>query len=157
LRRFANFGAQSSKASHDDLRIEWQVGQLEAHPEIMMLASDGRLVDGAGEPIGGNPEAWLNLIHGDDAATACVAALTAPSPGPLYLISDDQPLRRRDYFEALASRIGAPPPRFSGEPTSRHSGTGLNKRCRNERVKRELGLSWKHPRVTDGEETSVKV
>ena len=104
----------------------------------------------AGEPIGGNPEAWLNLIHGEDAATACVAALTAPSAGPVYLVSDDQPLRRRDYFEALARRIGAPPPRFSGEPTSRHSGSGLNKRCRNERVKRELGLSWKHPRVTDG-------
>lgn len=102
----------------------------------------------SGEPIGGNPEAWLNLIHGDDAAAACVAALTAPSPSPLYLVSDDQPLRRRDYFEALARRIGAPQPTFSGEPTTRHSGAGLNKRCQNARVKRELGVSWKHPSVT---------
>lgn len=108
----------------------------------------------AGVPIGGNPEAWLNLIHGDDAAAACVAALQAPSPGPLYLVSDDQPLRRRDYFEVLARQIGAPPPVFSGEPTSRHSGTGLNKRCRNARVKRELDLSWKHPRVADATDLS---
>jgi len=42
---------------HDDVwypeRIAWQVGQLEAHPSASMLASDGRLVDGDGEPIGG--------------------------------------------------------------------------------------------------------
>ena len=104
----------------------------------------------AGEPIGGNPEAWLNLIHGDDSARACVAALTVPSPGPLYLVSDDRPLIRRDYFTALAERVGAPTPVFSGAPTSRHTPDGLNKRCRNERVKRELGLKWQYPEIAQG-------
>ena len=104
----------------------------------------------AGEPIGGNPEAWLNLIQGDDSARACVAALTAPSPGPLYLVSDDRPLTRREYFTALAERVGAPSPVFSGASTSRHTPDGLNKRCRNERVKRELGLKWQYPEITQG-------
>ncbi len=108
----------------------------------------------AGEPIGGNPEAWLNLIQGDDSARACVAALTAPSPGPLYLVSDDRPLTRREYFTALAQRVGAPPPVFSGSPTSRHTPDGLNKRCRNERVISELGLKWQYPEITQGLPTS---
>lgn len=108
----------------------------------------------AGEPIGGNPEAWLNLVHGDDAARACVAALSAPSPGPLYLVSDDRPLTRREYFTALAQQVGAPPPNFSGAPTSRHTPDGLNKRCRNERVKRELRLLWQHPEIAQELPTS---
>lgn len=101
----------------------------------------------AGEPIGGHPDAWLNLIHGDDAARACVAALTAAIPSPLYLVSNDRPLTRREYFTQLACRVSAPPPVFSGTSTSRHSLDGLNKRCRNERVKRELDLEWLYPEV----------
>ena len=108
----------------------------------------------AGEPIGGNPEAWLNLIHGDDSARTCVAALTVPSPGPLYLVSDDRPLTRREYFTALAERVAAPSPVFSGASTSRHTPDGLNKRCRNERVKRELGLEWQYPEIAQGLPTS---
>ena len=104
----------------------------------------------AGEPLGGNPEAWLNLIHGEDAARACVAALTLPSPGPLYLVSDDRPLSRREYFTALAMHVGAPPPQFSGASTSRHTPDGLNKRCRNERVKHELEIEWLHPEISQG-------
>ncbi len=104
----------------------------------------------AGEPIGGNPDAWLNLIHGDDSARACVAALTAIDPGPLYLVSDDRPITRREYFTELASRVAAPPPQFSGAPTSRHTPDGFNKRCRNERVKRELQLKWLYPDIMQG-------
>lgn len=104
----------------------------------------------ANEPIGGNPEAWLNLIHGDDAARACVAALQATQPSPLYLVSDDRPLPRREYFAELAKRVGAPPPVFSGEPSSRHTAGGLNKRCRNDLIKRELQLEWIHPDITSG-------
>jgi nucleoside-diphosphate-sugar epimerase len=104
----------------------------------------------ANEPIGGNPEAWLNLIHGDDAARACVAALQAAQLSPLYLVSDDRPIPRREYFTELARRVGAPPPVFSGEPSSRHTASGLNKRCRNDLVKRELQLEWIYPDISSG-------
>jgi len=104
----------------------------------------------AGDPIGGNPDAWLNLIHGDDAARACIAALLAPNPSPLYLVSDDRPHLRREYFAELAQRVGAPPPQFSGAPSSRHSSDGLNKRCRNEKIKRELQLQWNYPDISHG-------
>lgn len=104
----------------------------------------------AGEPIGGNPDAWLNLIHGDDAARACVAVLSAPAPGPLYLVSDDRPLTRREYFTELAKQVSAPPPQFSGEPTARHTSEGLNKRCRNDTLKRELQLEWLYSDISQG-------
>jgi len=104
----------------------------------------------AAEPIGGNPEAWLNLIHGDDAARACVATLQAANPSPLYLVSDDRPIPRREYFTELARRVSAPSPVFSGTPSSRHSSEGLNKRCRNDKIKRELPLQWTFPDISYG-------
>lgn len=103
-----------------------------------------------GHPIAGNPDAWLNLIHGDDAAAACVAALTAPSTGPLYMVSDDRPIFRREYYELLARNLGAPPPRFSGESTARHACTGLNKRCRGTRIQRELNWELKFKTIEEG-------
>ena len=104
----------------------------------------------ANEPVGGNPDAWLNLIHGDDAARASVAALVAPQTSPLYLVSDDRPFPRKEYFAELAQRVGAPPPVFSGEASSRHSSAGLNKRCRNDKIKRELQLEWIYPDISRG-------
>ncbi|RLS38519.1 MAG: SDR family oxidoreductase [Planctomycetota bacterium] len=104
----------------------------------------------ANEPIGGNPEAWLNLIHGDDAARACVAALKAAKPSPLYLVSDDRPHLRREYFTELAQQVGAPPPVFSGASSSRHTADGLNKRCRNNKIKSELQLEWVYPDISRG-------
>lgn len=104
----------------------------------------------AGEPIGGNPDAWLNLIHGDDAARAGVAVLSAPAPGRLYLVSDDRPITRREYFTELAKRVNAPPPQFSREPTSRSTSEGLNKRCRNDKLKRELPLEWLYADISQG-------
>ena len=104
----------------------------------------------AGEPIDGNAEAWLNLIHGDDAARACVAALQATPPSSLYLVSDDRPIRRREYFTELARRVDAPPPVFSGAASARHSSEGLNKRCRNDMIKRELHIEWTYPDISRG-------
>ena len=46
----------------------------------------------------------------DDAATATVAALQAPSG--TYNIVDDEPLTRREYFDALAQALRVPPPRL---------------------------------------------
>jgi nucleoside-diphosphate-sugar epimerase len=140
------------------LAAEQRLRERVEHATILRLSGlygPGRLLTRveqlrAGEPIGGNPEAWLNLIHGDDAARACVAALTAPDPGSLYLVSDDRPITRREYFTELASRVSAPPPLFSGASTARHTPDGLNKRCRNERMMREFPMEWLYPDIAQG-------
>ncbi|MFM1902601.1 MAG: hypothetical protein RLZZ440_501 [Planctomycetota bacterium] len=66
----------------------------------------------AGRPIPADPESWLNLIHVDDAARVVVAVGDAAAPDPLYVVSDGQPIRRRDWYGRLAAETGSPPPVF---------------------------------------------
>ena len=58
----------------------------------------------------GRPDGFISSLSHDDAATAVVASLGAPSG--IYNVVDDEPLTRRDFFAALAASAGAPPPRF---------------------------------------------
>lgn len=64
----------------------------------------------AGRPIAADPDSWLNLVHVDDAARVVGAVADAPAPGPLYVVSDGRPVRRRDWYGRLASLAGAPAP-----------------------------------------------
>jgi hypothetical protein len=52
----------------------------------------------------GNADGWFPAISADDAATAVVAALGAPTG--TYDVVDDEPLQRRDGRAALASAVG---------------------------------------------------
>ena len=105
----------------------------------------------AGEPIAADPDSYLNMIHVDDAASAAVAALTAGSPGPLYLVCDDGPLPRGEYYRKAATLLGAPPPVFVKPVPGPSRGRGdSNKRVSNRRVKAELGISWTYPDVASG-------
>ena len=66
-----------------------------------------------------------------------------------YLVSDDQPVRRRDYYTRLAQLVGA------GEPLFQSSETGLNKRCSNARVKAALGDVFEFPTFESGVRQAV--
>ncbi len=104
----------------------------------------------SGTPLSGNSEAWLNLIHVDDAARVVLAAEQRGIAGATYLVCDDQPLQRRDYYAALANRAGAPPVRFvnlAGDAPERRS---LNKRCVNRRLRETLQVELQFPTVIDG-------
>ena len=58
----------------------------------------------------GHPEGYLSSVAHDDAATAVVAALAVRSG--VYNVVDDEPLRRREYFAALAEMIGVGTPKL---------------------------------------------
>jgi nucleoside-diphosphate-sugar epimerase len=63
----------------------------------------------AGLPVELGPEsAYRSPITTDDAASAVVAALTAPSG--IYNVVDDRPLARAEFVDALASSLGVPTP-----------------------------------------------
>jgi len=102
-----------------------------------------------GEPIAGNPDAWLNLIHVDDAVTVVRAVASEEDPGPLYLVSDDRPVRRGEYYAKLAELAGVPAPTFDDQASARHS-SGAGKRSRNDRVKRELDVRLSFPTFEEG-------
>ena len=97
----------------------------------------------AGESVRGNPDTWLNLVHADDLAAAVALAADAAEPAELYLVSDDRPLTRREYYALLADRLGGPAPTFTGDGGRV---AGLGKRCDNSRIK--AGLGWR-PRFPD--------
>lgn len=99
-----------------------------------------------GEPIAGDPETWLNLIHVEDGATAVVAAADRGHLGAIYNIVDDQPVRRRDFYGRLAGFLGAPPPRFVSPATPEHQ----NRRIRNDRMHEELQVTLRFPGNVEG-------
>lgn len=111
----------------------------------------------AGEPIVGDPDKWLNLIHVDDGARAVLAAQEHGRPGRVYNICDDHPVRRRDFYNELARRLGAPAPRFVTPPVDQplppHEKG--NRRIRNGRMREELGLTPRFANYVEGLGASV--
>ncbi|MFO0917369.1 MAG: NAD-dependent epimerase/dehydratase family protein [Planctomycetaceae bacterium] len=103
-----------------------------------------------GSSIAGRADAWLNLIHVDDAVQAVDAAASAQRPGMVYLVADDQPVTRQEYYSRLAELVGAPPPRFDEAQAAKRGSGGLNKRCSNARIKAELEIRWQFPTFLDG-------
>jgi nucleoside-diphosphate-sugar epimerase len=110
----------------------------------------------SGDSIAGNPDAWLNLIHVEDAAHAVVACAERGTPGTTYLVSDDRPVTRREYYSRLAELVGAPPPVFNGVEDAGARTTGLNKRCDNRRMKQELARELLYPTIVDGLTMAVR-
>lgn len=102
------------------------------------------------EPLRGNSEAWLNLIHVDDAAQAVRACETFGQLGETYLVCDDRPIRRREYFERLAALVGAPPPIFESTSESNTSSAELNKRCSNRKMRDALQVRLIYPDINTG-------
>ncbi len=104
----------------------------------------------AGQPLTGRADAWLNLIHADDGAAAVIAAAEAEHPAGCYLVSDDQPVQRGEYYTHLAELVGAPRPTFDESTPSPRGSGGLNKRCHNRLIHAELIPQWHFPTYRDG-------
>jgi nucleoside-diphosphate-sugar epimerase len=96
-------------------------------------------------PFTGRPDAWLNLIHVEDAVQAVVQAAAMPDPPATLLVSDDRPVHREEYYSLLAHLAAAQTPEFQPQPGD----ADLNKRCSNRRL-RDLGLTLAHPTIHEG-------
>ncbi len=120
------------------------------------LYGPGRVIRRAllekGEPVPGDPSRFLNLIHIDDAAQAAVAALDTSSPDPVYVISDDRPVPRREYYTLTARLLNAPAPRFgpSDEGKRGERADTTNRRCLNSRMRDRLGVDLNYPDISSG-------
>lgn len=93
-----------------------------------------------GDILPGDGERWLNLIHGDDGADAVLAAEARGEPDRTYIVSDGSPIRRREYYSALAEALAAPAPRFAGTATGEP-----NRRLSSQRLRTELGVAPRYP------------
>lgn len=59
-------------------------------------------------PYPGAPQSFVSSVSHDDAASAVVAALRVGAG--VYNVVDDEPLRRREFFDSLAGALGVKPP-----------------------------------------------
>jgi nucleoside-diphosphate-sugar epimerase len=144
----------------EKLATQWAASNRSPSSAIILrfagLYGPGRIVRRSilerGDPIPGDPQKFLNLIHIDDAARASLAALAASHPEPVYLVSDDRPVTRLEYYTRMASLLGSPPPRFiQPEPNSPDSARdATNKRIANGRIKNSLGIALLYPDISTG-------
>jgi nucleoside-diphosphate-sugar epimerase len=96
------------------------------------------------------PGQVFSRIHVDDIARVLMASMATPKPGAVYNVCDDCPAPPDDVIAFACELLGveAPPPvsfeRAELSPMAR-SFYSDNKRVRNERIKRELGVSLAFP------------
>jgi len=105
-----------------------------------------------GEPLIGAPDQWLNLIHVEDGAAVVIAADAKPAAHSVFNVSDDRPVKRRDFYTRMARLLGAPAPRFvppePGQPLPPHE--RANRRIVNRRMREELGVPLRYPSYEEG-------
>lgn len=105
----------------------------------------------AGEPMIGNPQRWLNLIHVEDGARAILAAEEQASEGRVYNVCDDCPVQRRQFYSLLAHLLGAPSPRFvPADPAAPPPRERANRRISNRRLRVELHFDLRYPSYEQG-------
>jgi nucleoside-diphosphate-sugar epimerase len=102
-------------------------------------------------------DVFTNHIHADDLAHACQMALWRGKPQRVYNVNDDSQMRMGDYFDMAADLYAlAKPSRISRAqaqtelPAMQLSFMSESRRMVNTRMKRELRLQLRYPRVEDG-------
>lgn len=88
----------------------------------------------------------------DDLVTVIRAAFERAPQGSLYLVADDHPSRQREYAEWLCQRLGLPlPPSVASLSAGAPRVALRGRRLRNDKMKRELGITLRYPSFVEGE------
>lgn len=103
------------------------------------------------------PGHLFSRIHVDDIAHVLQASMTAPSPGAIYNVCDDEPAAQADVVAYACQLLGLPlPPLVTfAEAAKEMSAMALsfwadNRRIDNSRIKLELGVRLAHPDYRSG-------
>ena len=103
------------------------------------------------------PGQLFSRIHVADIATTVLAAMSRTRPGAIYNVADDLPAASGEVVAFACALLGRPvPPAIPWEqaaPTLRDMARSFyaeNRRVRNERIKRELGVVLRYPTYREG-------
>ena len=101
------------------------------------------------------PGQVFSRIHVDDIAQVLRASMARPNPGAVYNVCDDRPEAPEKTVEYACGLLGAEPPApiaFKDADLSdmARSFYADNKRVRNDRIKKELGVTLLHPDYRSG-------
>jgi len=96
------------------------------------------------------PGQVFSRIHVDDIAQVLRASMARPDPGAVYNLCDDDPAPPEDVLAEAARLLGLPlPPAIpfdqAGMTPLARSFYGESKRVRNDRIKRDLGITLLYP------------
>lgn len=95
---------------------------------------------------------YFSRILVDDLVTIIRASADRAPVGSLYVVGDDQPCPQGEYGRWLASHLGLPEPPQADSHQSRSAGHSIRgRRLRNDRLKRELGVTLRYPSYKEGE------
>jgi nucleoside-diphosphate-sugar epimerase len=123
-------------------------------PTTESLASSLQYAKRRIAPVLGASSAFLSSLHTDDAGAAIAAALTAPAG--VYNVSDDEPLRRREYADAFSAAFGfrhmriTPPWLLRLVAGKIGTATARSQRIRNDRFKAATGWAPRYPSAREG-------
>lgn len=103
------------------------------------------------------PGQVFGRIHVEDIARVLLASMAKPDPGAIYNVCDDEPAPPQDVIAYACARLGLAPPSEIPwteadsvlSPMAR-SFYADNRRVKNGRIKRELGVTLKYPTYRDG-------
>lgn len=103
------------------------------------------------------PDQVFSRIHVDDIAQVVLASIDRPHPGRAYNLCDDDCAPPQDVITHACALLGVePPPEVEWEQAQATlspmalSFYADNKRVRNDRIKRELGVSLRYPSYRQG-------
>ena len=101
------------------------------------------------------PGQFFARIHVDDIAAVLEASMLRPNPGAIYNVVDDEPAPQAEVVAHAAALLGKPPPALqsidaAGLSPMARSFYAENRRVRNDRIKRELGVTLRYPTYRDG-------
>jgi len=101
------------------------------------------------------PGQVFGRIHVDDIVAVLRASIARPNPGQAYNVVDDEPAPPQDVIAYAAELLGVePPPEVAFEDAELsemgRSFYGENKRVKNERIKKELGVTLQYPTYREG-------
>ena len=127
-------------------------------PDAGQLSEMIRLVRRGWAPLPGPGGSFISSISHEDAAGAVLAALDV-APGT-YNVSDDQPLRHRDFVDALAGAVGAVPPRLPPGWVALLGGSLMrllarSLRISNRKLREASGWTPRFPTVREGFASAV--
>jgi len=106
----------------------------------------------SGEPLAGDAERWLNVIHVDDGADAVLAAESRGATGETFNIADNEPVARRAFYAQLAELAGAPPPVFDNRPEPKAN----NRRVSSAKARAALNWVPRFPTYREGLPAAVR-
>lgn len=101
------------------------------------------------------PGQVFSRIHVDDIAETLLASMTAPNPGTIYNVCDDDPAPPEDVLAHAAALLGLPEPpavpydQAEMSPMAR-SFYGESKKVSNQRIRSDLGVDLRYPTYREG-------